>query len=701
MHMRDNRVRPQSAKLLGDPIQGRAMKFARGLAKPIARLCTLVLGVICVSLTAGQVLAPPRLTKPTFDPSPSSTIAPNAQPTPTSAAPTAGAPPNALWQKRWWIERTARLLRGGDGLGPDDDIDALLQLSSEEIAWRFMSDPRFGDAILDFNMYFLGFKTDELKSDGVYKRHAFDFANAVASAQALLTGADYFKLFDFEGDFFMAPLRTWPHEDPPLPGDVGLSPEQMRKRVVDEMQAELADLLAFATSKAPPSRGELCKRIKDVVARKEELINRIYRAFDDAEIFALVRAQAISWPFAVLEEAADEKCASSSRSPQAEVKHLAAAIKSSADHFSRAFAEILKFEPAVYQPQSVLEFKPFDLSALPKATKWLAFGHEQGVALQNSSTNFNRKRSAYVLKHFFCDDLTPVGFEDPQEHVGGAHGSDTPCYACHYKLDPMAGFFRNYGWQFNDYSRKPDIVFDDFADMSMRKYEGTWRARKDSSRRFDIGYVRSPRWEGQNTYGETLADLSKTIRSAPEAKRCLMKRLFEYMTAENQTMDGGYLDHLTRQFEAEAAISSSEAMKKAIVRILQSNTYQQHNPSPEQCYDHGPDAKTATRPPCRVAFILEKNCAQCHANIYDGETSLDLGSWISAPDGRSQTFPHLDDNMNQVSTKDTMTKIMERLASSNPKSRMPKNKIMSSQERQELYLWAQQELARYLKEEPR
>ena len=58
--------------------------------------------------------------------------------------------------------------------------------------------------------------------------------------------------------------------------------------------------------------------------------------------------------------------------------------------------------------------------------------------------------------------------------------------------------------------------------------------------------MRSPRWEDQNSYGETLGDLSKIIRSAPEAKRCLMKRLFEYMTAENQTIDGGYLDHLTR-----------------------------------------------------------------------------------------------------------------------------------------------------------
>src|SRR5262249_22459192 len=103
---------------------------------------------------------------------------------------------DSLWQKRWWIEKTARILRGGDGIGPNDDINALLQLPEEEIARRFMSDIRFGDAILDFNMYYLGFKVDDLRDNGAYRRNAFDFSNAVAAAQALLTGGDYLKLFD-------------------------------------------------------------------------------------------------------------------------------------------------------------------------------------------------------------------------------------------------------------------------------------------------------------------------------------------------------------------------------------------------------------------------------------------------------------------------------------------------------------------------
>ena len=42
-----------------------------------------------------------------------------------------------------------------------------------------------------------------------------------------------------------------------------------------------------------------------------------------------------------------------------------------------------------------------------------------------------------------------------------------------------------------------------------------------------------------------------------------MKRLFEYAVAESQTIDGGYLDHLTGNFEREAAVNSSAAMKNA------------------------------------------------------------------------------------------------------------------------------------------
>src|SRR5262249_62206052 len=124
-------------------------------------------------------------------------------------------------------------------------------------------------------------------------------------------------------------------------------------------------------------------------------------------------------------------------------------------------------------------------------------------------------------------------------------------------------------------------------------YGGFWRAARGSGREWNTGYVRSPRYEEHNDYGTTIADLSGIIRKAPEAKRCLMKRLFEYLVAEEQTIDGGYLDELARSFEREAARDSSAAMKNAIVRTVLSNTYRQHNPDPPGSYDHaaGPKAQ--------------------------------------------------------------------------------------------------------------
>ena len=134
-----------------------------------------------------------------------------------------------------------------------------------------MADSRFGDTILDFNMFFLGFKADTLKSDGRYRSTAFDFANAVAAAQALLKGGDYFKLFDIEGPFYMAPLRAEPLEDPPQPQDAGLTPHDMRQKVVNEVKAILTELIASGSAARAPSGHAYCTQIMQFLARQDEI----------------------------------------------------------------------------------------------------------------------------------------------------------------------------------------------------------------------------------------------------------------------------------------------------------------------------------------------------------------------------------------------------------------------------------------------
>lgn len=594
----------------------------------------------------------------------------------------------AAWHKRWWIDRAAKLLRGGDGLGPDDDIQALMGLSKEAIARRLMADPRFGDTVLDFNMFFLGFKSDSLKSDGHYDRTVFDFPNAIAAAQALLTGGDYFKLFDFEGPFYMAPLRSEPLEDAPQPGDAGLTPTELRKKAMGEIEAEFASALEFA--KANLRVADICRRVKPLADSERELTQKLHRAFDDAEIFALVRGEVLTAPFGALAKLAEREC--HGKATQGSSK-LVAGLRSAHLQIKRAFDQIATFEPTAYQPTSVAEFKRFDLAAFPTKQKWLSFGFEQGMALGNSSTNFNRKRSAYVLKRFFCDDLIPIGFESPQEHIGGAHGSQTTCFACHHKLDPMAGFFRSYGAYFFDYSRSEDIIFDDLASKDRKPYEALWKAANKAGRTWNVGYIRSSRWQDNNSYGVSMADLSRIVRSAPEVKRCLMRRLHEYVVAEHQTVDSGYLDYLADAFAAEAATDSSAALRNAIIRILQSSAFEQPDADPKRCYDLAPGAIAGAGSPCRVFSVLSKNCGQCHnAAGEDGAERLDIHSWIAAPDGRHM-FRHLDADQQQLAAQDSLARVIERLSTFDPKARMPKGRVMPNDERQELFLWAQEELA--------
>jgi hypothetical protein len=101
-----------------------------------------------------------------------------------------------------------------------------------------------------------------------------------------------------------------------------------------------------------------------------------------------------------------------------------------------------------------------------------------------------------------------------------------------------------------------------------------------------------------------------------------------------------------------------------------------------------------------VAFILQKNCAQCHGGP-DGNAGLDLTSWVPAPDGKSRTFPHLDHDRKQIAPHETLARMAERLSATDPAVRMPKQMVMAAQERQELFRWVQEELARIAKEAAR
>jgi hypothetical protein len=617
-------------------------------------------------------------------------LQPMAQPMTGAAA--AADPPDSAWERTRWLDKAARLLRGGEGLGPQDDLGALMAMSREQAARHFMADPRFGDTILDFNLYFLGFKVDSLKLDGAYDRPAFDFPNAVASAQAMLQGGDYLSLFDLQSaHYYMPPLRRTPVDDPPLLAeDTGLDAVALRRKAVGELRQALADVLAWGERTPPDQVHAFCSSIFAVTSKADWWHNRVVRAFDDAESFGLTRGKAVVAPLDRLGQAAWQACWGRGQ-PAPTVAELVAAVRDALARYDATFAEILKHEPSLYRPQRVQDFRAFDLGVFADTQSWLAFGYEQGLALPNSSTNANRRRSAYILKRFFCDDLTPVGVEAPMPNVGqhatGALAQPS-CQSCHYKLDPMAGFFRNYGAFFFDFSQTSHLTFDDLAEADRSRYTIGWQASPPANRTWNVGYIRSPVHDAVNSYGESIADLSRIIRAAPEAKQCLMRRLVEYSVAENQAVDPGWLDGLTRSFESEAATNSSEAMRNAIVKVVTSKAFSRRDADPTQCYDGAPGEASTARPPCRIAFLVEKNCARCHDSTRTGSGGLDLTRWSG---GR---FPHLDANQQPVPAGESLDRLIQRLGSDDPEKRMPRGIGMTSQDRQALYRWAEEERAK-------
>jgi hypothetical protein len=121
------------------------------------------------------------------------------------------------------------------------------------------------------------------------------------------------------------------------------------------------------------------------------------------------------------------------------------------------------------------------------------FDFEYYFANPNSSTNANRRRGARVLDMLFCDDLTPINFVPGNDHTQNRHASEAGCASCHYKLDPMAGVFRNIGQFGNQHTLiyHKAMIFDDqkiITGPELQSYLHQW---KNTDGNWNSGWVRS------------------------------------------------------------------------------------------------------------------------------------------------------------------------------------------------------------------
>jgi len=595
--------------------------------------------------------------------------------------------PDASWKQDWWLDKTAKVLRGGRGIGPGDAIEDLRRMPRDAVVRQFMATPDFEDTVIDFSFYFLGFKMNGLRSDDGVLTNALAYHPAVIEAtRAALGGGDYFgALMRYRQPRYVEPLDASAcTSDPTVPSaDIR---DAVRTQILGEIDKSIAGL-----QKSPP-------------ASKEEICNGLFgKDFDDINTFLgncipYTGQLFIAASFSPMFER--EGCWATK-----DTAELTAHVQEMRGHIVDLLDFLETLADGKYAPKSVTEFRTIDAPAL-------GFGKEyDDVALTAdgfftaaplSSTNYNRKRAAYVLSRYFCDDLTPVGVAvDPKQHATDAdrHASDPQCQSCHYKLDPMAGFFKDWG-AYGVYS-PPDpslgfktagetgiakgFLFDDrtfFSPDEQAKYRNSW-LDTTGERTWNVGYIRSATDTSRNSYGIELEDLFSIINEAPEVKSCMVRRMWSYFVGEGQVVDPAYLAQLAQDFTQREKESPGTAFQETIAKILLSRTFAEPALVSTECYDFASGAPRADAPPCAVSSILDRSCVTCHTAGH--VSGLDLSRWVKAPDG-TFAFPDVV-NGAPVARGDTFARLRDRLTTTDPARRMPPAAYMSDLDRVALVRW--------------
>lgn len=540
----------------------------------------------------------------------------------------------------------------------------------------FLNDSSFGDTVLDFNLYFLGTQANELwtiepNGSRRYSEDALVRSSAVHSAQEYLKDGNYLTLLQKDHPLFLPQgeePRIVPQDQKEEQALQALSWKQKRARIIqgflDRFDKGFKELEPLATQL---SAEDFCRRYFGD-----------YGSFDLFQVMLDLGVSSVLLNSIYYSFTEEPNCANQA-TPQEHLRFLVK-MREAIVSLQEIGDEI---DPSHYQIEKLSDIRRFDSRSLGIPPVYTTFSFTYWFENQNSSTNMNRRRAATFLSRYFCDDLTPIQFLDQSDHTQGKHGSDPACLACHYKLDPMAGFFKSFG-QFGFGQKGENIRFDDGATKNFDEYTRQWWS-DDPSRKWNIGYIRSSDRTHLNSYGESLEDLFQIIAQSEEPKACLVKRATRYFLGEKVLIDSGFEEYLSDLFIQEAKVNSSQAFRKLVKRLILSQTFAENNPDPELCYDYAPGTLPQNRPPCRIASVFVKNCASCHKES-SMKGGLDLTRWIEISPGEF-SFPHLDSNDTQVSKDETFSRILNRISTSDPQLQMPKRRHISSQHREEIFRW--------------
>lgn len=602
--------------------------------------------------------------------------------------------------KKWWIAKANTTLRLGLPLSDVGSSEELQKLEINDIAAKLTSDPAFYDMMADFAGYWLGTKSGrihetvssytydengkfiEKKATGI-NPELIERPQVINAVKTMTKGGDFFAgLFQETGPSYAKGMDTPYISTSDMSSPTPKSPNELRLAIQQKVTLEWAQFIQLLKE---GKHTEFCEGWKKRI--RFELGGPRSPGLFSADGYLDLQ---------VLSYFVGQKCDQPETSKADFDKTIEEFLAKSSEKIEKVVSFLNKYEvqtggrDPIAVPH-VNDLVPLDLSELGISPTGPLYNETLFYKLQNSSTNRNRRRASWVLKRFFCDDLTPINIEAPSNHVDGPHGSDAACQSCHYKLDPMAGYFRELGFFGTSFANMPTISFDDGAQAQRDVYEQPWKASSATGREWNIGYIRSVTDDKQNTFGSNFKDLLELLKTAPEVKECFVRRVFEYAVGEEQAYDKAWGRSLLKQMNETAKTDPSLAIKQVFADVVTSKAFATREKNNNICYDFATGTKTEQRAPCRIAAILERNCTSCH-NTNSRQGGLDLSTWKQLAD-QKPGFPHQQGGK-ELTSKQTFQEMADRINASDASIRMPLMKTMPAAEREELYLWLQKELAK-------
>ncbi len=265
---------------------------------------------------------------------------------------------------RWWLDKTVRLLRGGEGLRPGENIDELLALPKEQVVDRLSREPRFANMALDFNIYFLGYKQDAIRSNGEFSQRVYNFPSAIESAREVLANGDYLRLLDLAMPAYVSPARIFREEE-----EKGIPELELYRKKTAAIQASLQLVIDYALKDSSATVPLTCDKFRE---HFKDGVPFIFLGIPFNVVITALTAER-DWYFRALGPCFGGLPIT--------VEALGETLEDIHAMNTRFFQQFEPFYDASYKPATVGEMRAIDVKAIGFAQPWMSWGYSQRSTL--------------------------------------------------------------------------------------------------------------------------------------------------------------------------------------------------------------------------------------------------------------------------------------------------------------------------------